>query len=312
MMLVSLATACGFPPPLDMVGDPVDAAADASDAHTVADGLGSPTSMDAPGNKARCDPAKPFLMPAPVESINSALDEFSFSLTRDERTAFLFRTTESSQTKILGTQRSSTLTAFDSPSASMTAAINAVDGQEFLGSPSADGLILYFHRQTMSDIGIYAAVRSDPNAPFDVETRVKVDNAALLQALSATISADGQTLYWTDYDDFGKVRSATRRSAPTDFANERAASTMAILGRPVLSSDELTMFYSDGSGASVLVSVRGSKTDVFGNGAPVVTVNSEENDQPVALTDDGCVLYISSNRPGGLGGYDIWEAHRPM
>jgi hypothetical protein len=36
------------------------------------------------------------------------------------------------------------------------------------------------------------------------------------------------------------------------------------------------------------------------------------NDVPVALTNDGCVLYISSQRPGGFGGYDIWEAHRPQ
>ena len=48
-------------------------------------------------------------------------------------------------------------------------------------------------------------------------------------------------------------------------------------------------------------------------GAPVSlgpVVNSPYNDQHPAISKDGLSLYISSDRPGGLGGMDIWVSHR--
>ena len=39
-------------------------------------------------------------------------------------------------------------------------------------------------------------------------------------------------------------------------------------------------------------------------------VNSPYNDQHPAISKDGLSLYISSDRPGGLGGLDIWVSHR--
>jgi len=48
-------------------------------------------------------------------------------------------------------------------------------------------------------------------------------------------------------------------------------------------------------------------------GAPVnlgAVVNSPANDQHPAISKDGLSLYISSDRPGALGGLDIWVSHR--
>ncbi len=39
-------------------------------------------------------------------------------------------------------------------------------------------------------------------------------------------------------------------------------------------------------------------------------VNSPYNDQHPAISKDGLSLYITSDRPGGLGGSDIWVSHR--
>src|SRR6266446_4369727 len=39
-------------------------------------------------------------------------------------------------------------------------------------------------------------------------------------------------------------------------------------------------------------------------------VNSPSNDQHPAISKDGLSLYISSDRPGALGGLDIWVSHR--
>ena len=33
-------------------------------------------------------------------------------------------------------------------------------------------------------------------------------------------------------------------------------------------------------------------------------------DAPMSISADGCVLYLSSDRAGGAGGFDIWQAQR--
>ena len=60
--------------------------------------------------------------------------------------------------------------------------------------------------------------------------------------------------------------------------------------------------------------VMSDEAPVYGSwGAPVnlgPVVNSPYNDQHPAISKDGLSLYISSDRPGGLGGIDIWVSHR--
>jgi len=310
-ILLSLVAACGFPRPADVPSDSKDAAMDPVDAPgPPVDAAGTLT--DAAGTLPRCDPTKPFGTPKLVENINSSNDEVTFALTRDERTALLGRYLPQSAAAIFASQRASASGTFGVPDGAVTSAIDTAVGNEFAPSLVSDGLILYFHRQTSNDIGIYAATRADASATFDVGTLVFVDGTGLTNALAPQISADGQTLYWADFIDFGKVFSATRSNDPRTFINKHAVSTFATGAAFVLSADELTAFYSLGSGADVLVSTRTSKSDIFGTGIPVANVNSAANDIPVALTYDGCVLYITSQRSGGVGGYDIWEAHRPL
>src|SRR5215469_13125266 len=40
------------------------------------------------------------------------------------------------------------------------------------------------------------------------------------------------------------------------------------------------------------------------------TVNSDSNDQHPAISADGLSLYISSDRPGGYGDFDLYVSHR--
>lgn len=49
----------------------------------------------------------------------------------------------------------------------------------------------------------------------------------------------------------------------------------------------------------------------WGDAAPLVSVNTDENDElGPALSPDGGRLYFYSDRPGGLGGYDLWISRR--
>lgn len=264
-----------------------------------------------PTGTARCDPAKPFGAATLVDNINTSNDEFNFTTVRDDSVAFVGRVVQPPQAsaRILAAARSGA--GYATPSDTVTAAINNASGDEYSGSPVADGLLLYFHRQTAAGIGILAAARSDAGGTFDAGTAVTVDGSGLVNALSPAISADGQTLYWLDFNDFGKVFAATRGATPTVFTNKRAVSTIAIGSAPVLSADELQLYYSVNS-ADILVSTRASKGESFGTGVPVPNVNSTAEDIPVALSFDGCLLYISSSRPSGIGGHDIWVARRPI
>jgi len=128
---------------------------------------------------------------------------------------------------------------------------------------------------------------------------------------SPVVSADGQTLYFTD-DSFSVWYAATRFQGFGSFTNQHTVGSA--LGQGIMPPDELTMFSwntASGRGQEVVVSTRSDKTAMFGNKIAVDSVNSTASEIPVALSDDGCVLYISSDRPSGVGGFDIWEAHRP-
>jgi hypothetical protein len=260
---------------------------------------------------ARCDPGKPFGTPTLLANVNTSNEESMLSISSDERIAFIGRGVEAtSSSTIVLAQRASPDVDFPAPTSTLTAAINGEAGNEYAPSPVADALILYFHRQTANGIAIYAATRADGAAAFSAGSMVSVDGSGLQNALSPTISADGQTLYWLDFNDF-KLRAATRGSTPTSFMNARIASTMTMSGPAVLSPDELRLYYAAEAGVDVLESTRASTSAMFGTGVPVANVNSAMNDAPVDVTSDGCVLYIVSTRSGGVGGEDIWQARRP-
>ncbi|GJM24790.1 MAG: hypothetical protein DHS20C16_12050 [Phycisphaerae bacterium] len=63
-----------------------------------------------------------------------------------------------------------------------------------------------------------------------------------------------------------------------------------------------------GDDANIFVSYR--TNDVWSEPTPLDAINTEYDDLGPRLTLDGLTLYFYSDRPGGLGGYDLWVAHR--
>jgi hypothetical protein len=78
-----------------------------------------------------------------------------------------------------------------------------------------------------------------------------------------------------------------------------------------LSPDGLRLYYDDGTNV-ISESVRASLGASFGPGSahPELAWLGRREGSP-AISDDGIIIYYSSDRPGGAGGADLYSAARP-
>jgi Tol biopolymer transport system component len=200
---------------------------------------------------------------------------------------------------------------------------------DFSPSISADGLTLYF-------------VSTRPAFPGDISGQGniwRVSRATLLDSFGPAslvanvnsaddesgpnISTDGLTLYFSSSrpGGFGEydLYSATRPDLLDDFgpATNLGASLNStfIEGSPHISADGLTLYFAStrpGFGVRDLwVATRLSTSDPFGpplNMGPVVNSTSAEHGPSVS--SDGLTMFFQSERPGGIGGVDLWYTTR--
>jgi len=85
---------------------------------------------------------------------------------------------------------------------------------------------------------------------------------------------------------------------------------------PAISKDELSLYFASNrldsiGGEDIYVSQRETRDDEWGpavNLGPII--NTIDNEMVPAFSRDGHLLFFASNRPGGLGGVDIWVSRR--
>lgn len=260
------------------------------------------------GDGRRCDPTAPFQQPIPFTDLNSSSDDANLTMTSDELTAvvdrvdFAYATRASASAPFVIAQEPTPLTP-----------LMAVNGFEDNPSLNADGLEFYFIRTvTMPEpatYGMYLARRATRTSSFDNGSAVYVGGIALKGVLPQ-ISSDGFTLYWKD-PPTQQLYSASRGSSSSNFDTKRLAATMNLTTFAV-SADELTLFYGKTEtpqdvDLDIYVATRPTLLVPFDPGTKLTVVNSGARDSPAAISDDGCVLYFSSNRDGN---YDMWTATR--
>jgi hypothetical protein len=116
--------------------------------------------------------------------------------------------------------------------------------------------------------------------------------------------------------DYDPLSACTSFSA---FSTPRLVSGVNTTGSefsPTLTGDQLTIYFhanrgADGLGSDdIWMASRDSRADDFGESTLVVEVSSSSADGAPSLSADGLTMFLSSARPGGVGGNDVWVATR--
>jgi len=194
-------------------------------------------------------------------------------------------------------------------------------------------LELYFERfdyGTGSDIwalSIWMTKRADKDTAWEQPVKLDLTVPSGYMAACPSISADGLELYY-GVARFGDepqcqlyMTKRDRRDAPwgEPISLGPVVNSWSSQVMPMISSDGLLLFFNDwwadsprpgGLGLDDIWLTRretkdGNWSEPINLGAPI---NTPSVDWCGTTSADGSTLYFSSERPGGLGGHDIWQA----
>jgi len=187
---------------------------------------------------------------------------------------------------------------------------------------SPDGLELFFSSERPGGCGkpdLWVITRPTRGGSWGtpVNLGLTVNSGQWDQA--PTISSDGLTLYFeSDRQGHGDIWFIARASTHDAWTSPQAlgAPVNTTYGEwgPCLSRDGLVLFFTSNNRPGgmgdydIWVTTRAT---IEGQWSVPVNlgpgVNSPVKELVPTLSFDGSVLYFASNRPGGYGGYDIWQ-----
>ncbi len=279
------------------------------------------TSSDAVASA--CDPTKPFSAPTLVPNVNTGQAPLSAHLLPDELTMILSASVVGGS-DIFSSTRPSTLATFGAPV--LLAGANTAATQ-VTPSLMGDGLTMYFasSRQPLSDGGanfdIYVATRPTVTSSFLAPFPVDALNGPQAEG-SPFVATNGRTIYFTSTrSGFNAIYRSSLLPVGGTFDTPTPATELNAGddGAPVVSADELTIFFSSrrgmGSGGDDIWTARRATTaGPFDAPTVVSELNTPGNDTPAWVSADRCRIYLVSDRAsdGGVGlGTTIWQAARP-
>src|SRR5580704_4820353 len=83
--------------------------------------------------------------------------------------------------------------------------------------------------------------------------------------------------------------------------------------QPRLSPDELTVYFERtvvDAGYDLFTASRATVATKFGAPNPITELNTQYNESDPTVSPDQLRIYFASDRPGGLGASDVWQATR--
>jgi Tol biopolymer transport system component len=197
-------------------------------------------------------------------------------------------------------------------------------------SISADGLSLYFSNwRVYGRDELWVTTRasvSDPWAP-PVNLGATVNSSADDWDWAPSISADGLSLYFASNRAGGRggddlwFTSRAPKNDPWGSPVNLGATVNSSLEEcfPDISADGRMLFFSDHGlvkpwragglgGCDIWVTARATTNEPWGEPRNLGPVNSSDHDLSPNVSADGSTLYFCSDRPGGIGSADLWQA----
>ena len=194
---------------------------------------------------------------------------------------------------------------------------------------SADGLSLFFGSTRPNGSGnwdIWVATRETRDTDWSSVVNLGSTINSSADDLTPSISFDGLSLFFgsnrpggfgncdlwlttreTPHDDWG---TPINLAPPVNSEFCEIMGSISADGRTlVIGSDGIGPFRPDGYGrADLWLASRATSSDPWGAMVNLVpAVNSSSYDVSHCFTADGSKCYFASNRPGGFGGFDIWQ-----
>jgi hypothetical protein len=255
----------------------------------------------------QCDPTKPWNLPRPINELNTpTVVDIGGRLSEDELTVYIGR-----NNNILKATRMKIADPFGMLTPSEVNAPGATSGHF---TSSSDGVRAYFAstgRPDSDGMDIYTTTRMTTALPWGTPSRV-VGIPTNRQEDHPWLRYDGKALYWdaNDNNSFdiwrgdvlpqnGVIINATVVPSLRTGANETS---------PVVTADDLTIYFSRSPGLVVHVAKRNLPTDNWGPATIVAELNAPTNQRVNWLSPDGCRMILYSERAGGG---DLFVTEKP-
>jgi hypothetical protein len=199
---------------------------------------------------------------------------------------------------------------------------SGIDGGPYL---SGDGLSLFFYSFRPGGYGqrdIWVTTREAVDADWGVPENLGPTVNSSAGELFPSISADGLSLYFSEWDPPYRLGGyglddmwvTTRETVGGAWSTpENLGPTVNSSSHddaPFITADGLTLFFSSmrSGGSDLWVTTRPTTEDNWVTPVNLgPAVNSSSSDEFPSISADGSTLYFHSNRPGGLGGHDLWQ-----
>jgi Tol biopolymer transport system component len=199
---------------------------------------------------------------------------------------------------------------------------------DFGPSLSADNLTLYFNSEGRAGgrggLDMWQTNRATPSGPFSPPVNLGAGVNTSSDELIPKTALDGLSLYFVSdrpgtlggRDAWVASRASTGDSFSSPVNLGMAINSTYLDGAADISADGLTLvFNSDrptaGGPRDLYIATRATGADPFGPAVKLgLTINTANDEFAASISADALRLLFSSDRPGGLGDYDIWVSSR--
>ncbi len=269
-----------------------------------------------------CDLSKPFGAAVGVTEINTTGENEGLRLFNDGLNAVIGSTRAFTQGgfDLQFTSRANLLTPFATPTNGGLLNSPQEDGDGTLGN---DGLVIYFDTKRLGFYQLYQVKRGTINDAFGYAAPIPFVSFGAANDFEPFVTKDGQRMLFVSDRDPKIGKSDVYRTQigsngyfdPPVAVPELSVANTRIYD-PILSLDELTIYFASDrpdvqakGKLDIWTAKRPSLAAPFTTPKLVPELNTTSSEGPSQLTDDGCTLYFTSDRAGGL--YEVYVATKP-